>query len=480
MLPWQEGRSIYEAVAAGEQELPDEPPHDPSRISWAPGAWDGVVTHHVAPQEEGRLAGLRRLVRRERDPAKEIAGRVVQLVAEPTDEARLALYEAAQHPDLVAHLDAVIAKLADRGLEREAIAPHARWLVTQSRHRGPVKLGLALLGVAGGPDDIAAVETLAAHDELTLYCSVALQNLVDDPVEALWAVARTARGWGKIDAVERLVQDLGERPDIRRWLLTDGCENEIMNEYLALECATAGGLAAALEGEVDDDLLDGACTIVEALASDASPAGDLSHYDDADVAVSRLLDALERTEITLHRLLAVVALERWYEEHPDLDLRARCRAILEAPGWEARLRDAYVHGDEGDRGRAWHAARAVGADLWDLGFEQLRRDGPSFWNVFTLMHDAGLERQTRVVRLLEEALPEELGALEPAIAGGELFSERLVAAALGSPVVRLRNVALAALEETPRERWGEAAEALQRLAREEPDREVRERARALL
>jgi hypothetical protein len=57
-----------------------------------------------------------------------------------------------------------------------------------------------------------------------------------------------------------------------------------------------------------------------------------------------------------------------------------------------------------------------------------------------------------------------------------VFSPRLVATALLSPVVRNRNMAVAALENHPIDEWGASLiEALRRAASDEPDEQVRER-----
>jgi hypothetical protein len=61
-----------------------------------------------------------------------------------------------------------------------------------------------------------------------------------------------------------------------------------------------------------------------------------------------------------------------------------------------------------------------------------------------------------------------------------VFSARLVSAALRSPVVRNRNMAVTALEQQPVEVWGpNLAQALDRSAREEPDAKLRERTERL-
>jgi hypothetical protein len=501
--PWREGRSILavirEADRPGEAELPDEPPADPTQIRWSPGSLDGVMARHFGGGEPvGGIAGrVRRLIGRRRDPAAEIASRVERLVRNPGDEERLALYRSAQDEDVLAHVDAVLERLVADPELLAAAEPHARWLAREARHRGPLKLGIAMLGVCGGAEDVVTLQTLAAHDEFTLYCAVALSNLLPDPVAALWDVARSADGWGKVETVERLAPQVGDRPEIKRWLLTDGCRNSVMNEYLAYTCATHGGLADALRGEVDDALLDGACTIVSALC-EGGPAEDLDDYEDGPEVVRRLLDLLRDRCTTLDRLDTVIDVKLRLED--DAEVVAGCDSILAADHWPGLVRAAFER-DDGDRWTAWRAAPHVGVDLWEAGFEQLAQGPLDGGLVFQLVHVRDAERRRRVVEWAERELPVETLATGPGLhlfaaehheldgavtfvvqemRDGELYSERLVAAALLSPVIGTRNQGLNALEAQPRERWGEQAEqALARLLREEPHDDVRERVAAL-
>jgi hypothetical protein len=375
-----------------------------------------------------------------------------------------------------------------------------------------VKFGIALLGVSGESGDAELVKELAGHDEFTLYCAVALQHLVPEPTDALWEVARRAEGWGKIEAVERLVPLVDDRPDVKRWLLTDGCENAVMNEYLAYTCATAGGLADALDGEVDDALLDGACTIVSALCA-GGPAEGLEDYAEGPGVVERLLDLLRDRCHTLERLQTVADILHWLEdEESDVphewndqlkaELDERCQNILRQPQWPGRLQEAFDHGGHRGEWIAWRVGPLVGLDLWEAGFAKLKREPLDDGLVFKLMHGADRARQKRVVEWAEQRLPVDKIATGPAehlfpaehreidgslsfiiqeMRDGELFSERLVASALLAAVVSTRNQALNAIEAQPRERWGTSVDAaLDRLAREDPIDDVRARAAGLL
>jgi hypothetical protein len=532
LRPWQSGESILDVVRAGRDELPDEPPRDPEQISWSAGSLDGVVGRHiVAPQREGGLlARARRRLGLGGDPSARLFAVLADLAAGGSERERLAVYRAAQDPDLVVRIDGALERLVAVPQLLPPLAPHARWLVTEARHRGPAKLGIALLGLCGEPDDLDVIETLARHDEFTLYCSVAMRNLLADPVDALWAAARAAGGWGKIEAVERLAPLVADRPDVKRWLLVDGCANEVMDEYLGYACATAGELASALAGEVDDALLDGACTIVTALCI-GGPAQDMDDYADGPRAVELLLDQLRTRCTTLERLEAVLTIREWLEpDPPDEDdeddvrevtereallveigwtaalrerLAATCSEILARPEWPGRVRDAIGSGERLREWIAWRLAPAIGVDLWEEAFAMLEGRPIDAGRVWRVVYVDDRERRRRVIAWAEANLPlaaiaegpglhltperdgseadHALNSIVQAMRDPELYSEALVAAALRSPVINTRWQAIHAIEARPAAQWGPlVVEALRRSAADDPREDVRERVRTAL
>lgn len=492
-------------------ELPDEAPPDPTQLRFSSGSLDGIYTHHMGGGGEGRLRGLVRRIGR-RDPAGEIVKALRRLVRHPGEAERRRLYALLLADEAIGTVDEVVERVAaDRDLLAK-LAPPARALVEEATDREPLKLAIALLGISGGPEDVPTLLALARHDEFTLYCVVAIIHVLEDPVDALWEVAKSTRAWGKIQAVERLAPMVPLREDVRRWLLTDGCANEVMDEYLGYVCATGGGLADALAGDVDDELLDGACTIVSALCR-GGPAEDLADYEDGPRAVELLVGELEGRCTTLERLATVRNVMDWldYLEDPappgwtpELrgEIARRCTAILGGGGWPERVEEAFLHGPEAKAWLALSLAPDVGVDLWEHVFARVRDRGPDPGLVYTLVTTRDPARRERVVRWLEETLPLDRIASGPtehmfeagedvdeasslvyavqAMSDESLYSEQLVAAALLAPVIGTRNMALNALEAHPRSRWGPAVErALERLASEEPNDEVRARVRAL-
>ena len=441
------------------------------------------------------------------DLDEDIHARFVSLARHDRDHDRIALYRLAQDPDILQHVDPVLERIVREPSLLPQLAAHARWLITVARHRGPAKLGIALLGACGNGDDLELIKPFAAHDEFTLYCSVAFTNLVEDPVDAIWEAAKAAEGWGKIQAVERLAPLVEDRLDIKRWLLVDGCANAVMNEYLGYACATAGGLAKALGGDVDDALLDGACTIVSALCV-GGPAEDLAHYEDGPHVIERLLDLLAERCTTLTRLDTVTAIRQRLRddsgqaESGDADSRrlhgvseeearhlefgwtdglrtrlvAACDALLARPEWPERVRAAFSDGDRHEEWLAWRIAPEVGVDLWDAAFAQLEAHPLDARLVFRVVHVRDRARKQRVIAWAEANLPLDLVSTGPQehlfpeadirdvnqaltyvvgdMCDGDLYSESLVAAAIRSPVISTRNQGLNALEARSREEWG--------------------------
>jgi hypothetical protein len=294
--------------------LPDEEPSDGRTIRWGAGALDGVLARHLdSAREPARGAELAALI---------------EQAATGDEQARATLYEAARADGIVFALDEALDALAGADVPPAPVAELGRELMRVAEHREPLKLGVALVGRTGDRRDVPLLATLARHDEFSLVAGVALASLLGDPVEAWWKVGCLASGWGKVEAVGRLAE-LPSLPDeVRAWLLRHGCDNAVTPEYLAHACATAGGLEEALNGLVDDELLDGACTIVRALLH-GGPAEDIDDYEPGPRVVAIVVELTAERPTSLSRLGTVVEIRRWaedYEQH--VAIAERCGRLL--------------------------------------------------------------------------------------------------------------------------------------------------------
>jgi hypothetical protein len=475
-------------VIAGWQEgpppaLPDEAPDDGRTIRWAAGALDGMVARDDRPaREPARGAALAALIER---------------AAAGDAEASRALYEAARGEGIVLALDEALDALARARVGPAPVAELGRRMLREAQHREPVKLAVALVGRAGDPDDVPLLETLARHDEFSVVAGAALASLLDDPVQAWWRVGCLATGWGKVEAVARLAAVPDLPGDVRAWMLRHGCDNDVMPEHLAFACATAGRLEDALDGLVDDELLDGACTIVRALVN-GGPAEDISDYEPGPRVAAAVVELVAERPASIGRLCAVVDIRRWaedFEEH--VAIAERCGRVLDRPGGRAFVSERLERTD--DALAVWPIAEAMGLDPWEAGWRHLQ-DAPEDSRLYHRLARTGVPaRWTRLTGFAERELPLERLASGPRdrlLPPAELreaslalatlvqdmrpgrWSAPLLAAALLSPVISTRNAALHALGSARPDDWGAAVRsALRRLALEEPTDDVRVRAR---
>jgi hypothetical protein len=466
--------------------LPDDGPDDGRTIRWSAGALDGVLSRHgESTREPARGAELAALI---------------EYAATGDAEAREALYEAARADGIVFALDEALDGLALTQVDADDVAELGRSLMRDALHREPLKLAIALVGRMGDERDLPALESLARHDEFSLVAGIALTHLLGDPVQAWWRVGCLAAGWGKIEAVGRLSQEPALPEEVRAWLLRHGCDNAVMPEYLAYPCATAGRLEDALGGLVDDELLDGACTIARALVN-GGPAEDIDDYEPGPRVLAAVVELVAERPPNLKRLDAVVDIRRWaedYEQH--VAIAERCGRVLARA--EVRAFVAERLADAGEVLSVWAIAEATGQDPWESGWSHLQASDQDAGLYYELARTTSAERWARLTGFAERRLP--LAALasgprdqlfpaaqqrDPARALAVLvqgmrpgrWSAPLVAAALLSPVISTRNAALHALDRTTPDEWGDPVpSALRRLVHAEPVDEVRDRARRQL
>jgi len=455
-LPWLGRRPIEQFLKSwdGKTELPDDDAQE--RIKFVAGGMDGVFAHHGG---DSKPTGTGARVARE----------VIRAAKRDDDRSKAALYEAAMREPAQAIADEVLSGID--GADRDSVAATARWLVRNAPDREPVKLGLFLLGASGTAGDLPLLELFARHEEFTKFAAFAAGALLEDPVDAWMRMAQRVHGWGKIDLVERIASRGAGRAEVREWLLRHGCSNFVMDEYLGHVCASAGRLHEAIAAEhVDDEMLQGMITIVLALTSESGAAADIRDYEFAEPVILHLIRHLE-AHPSFASQRAAGTLLRWIdqtegrgEEFRDV-VRRRCRAIVDqlAPD-ELRAR---FYGSPQERWDAWRLAGIKGIDLWEDAFALLDASPYDSWLYQYVVASDDPMRQRRVIAFAEERLPleqiasgprDELGFGDDYLAhgaldmilqrmkDGDVFSERLVLAALRSPVTRNRNMALNAIE----------------------------------
>lgn len=468
----------------GGEPLPDARPRDPNQITMSDAVFDGIRTQHGGAGAGEGAAKLSELLR-------------AALLDPPSAGLLRRLHGAATRIDPLAVADGLAQHLA--GLPRERVRALGRWLAEHGVRRGPVALGVVLIGLAGDERDAELLLLLGALETLTLYAVVALSRTQPGRDRAVYELARRVGGWGRIHAVQRL--RAADDPEIRAWLLREGFRNSIMDEYLAYTAATTGDLAGALAAEeIDDELLRGAGGILHALCL-GGPAQDMSDYPDGALAVERYLRHVAahpadpvRTAITATlRDHAASAGDAW----PPADaarLHGVAAALCARPDWRAGVAAALDSEDPAVFEVALWPARLLGIPVAVQTTAQLREDPYNSRLWYELV--TGATDVDAVLRLAEELLP--LADLETG-PGLDLFCGpaapedaldmivgrlddhpgkgwSLIRVALANRSIRNRNMALHALQAWPAELvTSEMERALATAAEREPDREIRGR-----
>ncbi len=395
----------------GGEDLPDEKeqtsPWQLSPDEWPPGSVEGAHVHQETPEpDEEQIDAVGFTLR-------QMTG------TRPTPVAFSALYETVKNVPLISYVDPLIeAVLADRKMRPNRLYQLAHWLATMSPDREPAKLGIVLLGLFEGEEEVALCKTLGRHEELTFFAAVAVESLSAQPEQDLWEMAQAVHGWGRIHTVEQLAGT--QNHEIQAWILREGFRNKIMPEYLAYIAATTGKLAKELkQTDIDDDLLHAAGEILDALLS-GGPAEEISDYAESAAAVIAYTRHVAQQPPTLPNFVAAHSLHGFFASP-----RAT-RAVQKEHGWSAEIlqntvedlsrileRSDWTHlvrqklrtRNEQEFTLACRAAFALGIDTTDAHRERLKAD-PLRWESWNAILDqSNLEKQVTVLDLAREYLP---------------------------------------------------------------------------
>jgi len=441
---------------------------------------DGVFGHHVrAENKQTKIFG--------------IVSAVQSLQQRATAESLRKLYDLLLEEPIVNCIDSVLEQLRNKSssMDESRLLAIGRYLATRAGNREAVKFGLALIGVFGTRDDTEIMKTLGKSDEFTLFAAVGLARLSDHAERALWDLAKNVRGWGRIQIVERL-KDTSDR-EIQSWMLREGFQNEIMDEYLACICARTGQLHKGLrQKQVDTQLLDGAAGIISALVPGGGPGEGIDDYEyAAEVCENYLNIVWARTDVSLKHFLAVAKLKAFLSE-PDgwekrygsgwtelgrQTMQSLSSDIIRREDWPRRIKLALESTDEGEFYEGDESARVLSIDTWAIHFEKVRIAPITSHSWYRLMQQTDENRVDQVLAFAESVLPfgeietgpsDELGlgvefrahaTLDWLLQDLKRFPGRgwrLIRAGLWSPVVRNRNMAVSALAAWPPEAWTEA------------------------
>jgi hypothetical protein len=504
-IPWQANcLSIFEFVksrggSAIEGNLPDErTPAGNREIRFTPGLADALFGGKPENSEQ---------------TAHSIFALIKKVLKAPTDENIAVLYGEVSGHSVSAEIDDLVGLiLSTRDIDFDHLHQFFRWIAKNAPDREAVKIAIAVLGIFRGDTDRELFFTLGRHDEFTLYATVALLASSYNPEKAVWELAKTVHGWGRIQSVERLKG--ATDPEIRKWLVRGGFRNEIMDEYLAHLAAVTGDLAGQLDCKRPDNaLLDGAAGIFVALVR-GGVAEDITEYVQAPETYDIFLGHIRSRTPGLERLHAVALvaahlsdslsegnehLEPWSEQSARKAVRMS-NNLLDDPATISFLTKSLSANGESEFWTARAIANLRGIDTWGASFKRHTEFGDPQW--YFLMRTENEDRIDKTIRLAMETIPLEQVATGPELQlglGAEFQHQDavrfivqdlgpyagkgwpIVKAALCSSVIGNRNTAVRTLSAWGKDNWpGDVRSALQKAIRIEPDDSVKERMQNLL
>lgn len=514
-VPWESHRqSIYrflspyaqgsEPLPESAEKLPDDKTEE-GELRWVAGGMDGAFGHH------GGGGGTE-------ETAEQLLVALSAAAESPTKGNMLKLYNLLKDASPLDYIDTLMEKLPQTSsLSPQKVRDLMQWLAMESPDRNPVKCAIAVLAFFPSEENQALVSTLGLHEEFTLYSAVALHNMLpaESHESAFLALAKRVTGWGRIQLIERLPDELSD--STRDWLLREGYSNAVMAEYTAWDCATKGQLLTVLmSGKVDAGLISGIGDILSALIY-GGPARDIDDYADGALACHHYLALIRQSDDdNVRNLLAAGVIGSFVSDTEkdweslqaqgwSADIRQKidedAQAILAQPKWRAVVERDLTVNNTHEFYLTTRAAKLLGIETWDVIFARQSAAAQEN-NWYELMQTDDPQRLERLLSLAESQF--DLAAIatgpdtQPGV--GYRYQQhnaldfilqdlnrfpgmgwKIIKTGLHSPVVRNRYMALNAIESWSSEQHPtELAGLLDRAIQLEPDEEIRERLEKLL
>jgi len=276
-----------------------------------------------------------------------------------------------------------------------------RW-ATESNNIELTKLGLACLGLFDIENDEECREiiiNLGKCEEFTLYSIVAMASW-KDVNDLIFEYAKTLSGWGKIHAVERLS---ATNETIRKWMLTSGCKNTVVNAYSAYTCAIKGRMMEELIKDLDDELLDGIGVIIEAL-HDEGPVPGISAYHDGVATIHKYLEHLKNRCNSIERIEVLLLIQERYEN--DEEIAKLCDDVLNNNDCVKIVSDVLNSDDDVNLHVVMNAAKIFDIDTKEGILRRIRKEPIKHsYYVNTIIDDKDV--QDEIVELYKNAIPFE-------------------------------------------------------------------------
>lgn len=442
-------RHLKDGVLPEDFSLPKK--EDDSKIRFADGAMDGMSLYHM---------GRPKLAEEDYQKIEELLELISAGNIEQADAALLAFSE--KHCAI-----AVIDEFENyiiNNIQKWNTANIYHYAVRQIQNgsdRECVKYGMEILELFSVKEESLkdAVRIMGLSDEFTFYV-IYLMLQWENANEEIFYLAQKVTGWGRIHAIEKLEP---ETEEIKDWLLKEGIKNQVMPEYSALTCFIKADVRARLRENLTKEEFQSIGHILEALIA-GGPVEGISALEDGREILKKYLEKAEEQILELSDYETVRSILQYAGNQDntgeELSVSELCQKILTAPQCREIVEAAIREGN------GIELAIIMGIDYKEALLHCLNKDFHNhYFKIGYLMSDETCVE--KVIDLFERELPldkmqtgpqDEIG-LGPAFSDYQkldfciqnlnswpLKGVRLIKAALNSPVVRNRNLALRVIQ----------------------------------
>ena len=183
-------------------------------------------------------------------------------------------------------------------LDATTIYDYCVRLITSSANAECIKYALSILELMNTDDDEtkSIIKTLALSDEFTFFCIYIMKKWPDGNQE-IFDTAKKVYGWGRIFAVKELRALDPYYDEIRKWLLEEGIDNDVMRAYSALDVWRNGNVGSTLYTHPTPKQLAYIRDIIDALL-DEGPVIGISALDKKEEIVMVFLNELNRIPLS--------------------------------------------------------------------------------------------------------------------------------------------------------------------------------------
>ena len=275
---------VEDGVLPDGFSLPEEPDH--TGVSYADGAMDGITIYHTEVEELN-------------EKQCELLAKAVETVcygdAEDTEEAFKALGKECR---AVLGIDEFQRLLMEKGgiVIPDDLYENAVDVVRKSSDKEAVKYGLCVLGILGGLEEETkdVIRTMGLCDEFTIFT---VFNMIQwqDGNEEIFRLVQKVRGWGRIHALVHLEP---ETEEIRKWILFNGTDNDVMADYTALGAWEKSGAEELLKGDLSKEEFSAIGKIISALLNEEAFPG-ISMIENAEEVLGNFAECSNQFAISI-------------------------------------------------------------------------------------------------------------------------------------------------------------------------------------